>query len=160
VRRGTATFHHGVDERVLTPAGRTSRRDDPTAAWPSPTESRRSTPAKQAAPRQAGPRQPQGKAGARAASRPATKATADPQSGAKDARRERELRKQVNRLEKQWEQAEAKVAELQQALADPDVYADPERLTSLTTALDGAKDDAVRLMTEWEQAASRLERLS
>ena len=65
----------------------------------------------------------------------------------------------MNRLEKQWEAAEAKVAELQHALADPDVYADADRLTELTTALDAAKDEAVPLMNDWEQSASRLERL-
>jgi ATP-binding cassette, subfamily F, member 3 len=131
VRGGTARFHHGVDERVLTPVGPTTRREEPPAA----------APAKQAAPA------------------PARKAPKKPAAPAKDAQRERELRKEVNKLEKRWEQAEAKVAELQQALADPDVYADVDRVTELSTALDAAKDDAVRLMTEWEQAASRLERM-
>src|SRR3546814_11203412 len=50
VRGGTATFHHGVEERVLTPAGPTSRRDGPAAATPSTSGSRRSKPAKQPGP--------------------------------------------------------------------------------------------------------------
>ncbi|HEU5083141.1 MAG TPA: ABC-F family ATP-binding cassette domain-containing protein [Acidimicrobiales bacterium] len=147
VRGGTARFHHGVDEAVLTPSAPTTRRDE--------------APPKRAA-KQAKPKQPKGAPGGSKSNGPAAppKAKARPTAPAKDAQRERELRKQVNRLEKQWEQAEAKVAELQQALADPDVYADADRLTQLTTALDAAKDEAVRLMTDWEQSASRLERLA
>ena len=61
------------------------------------------------------------------------------------------------RLEKKWEQAEAKVAELQAELADPDVYADTDRVVDLQSKHDAAKDEAARLMGEWEQAATRLE---
>ena len=55
------------------------------------------------------------------------------------------------------EQAEAKVAELQAELADPDVYADTDRVVDLQSKHDAAKDEAARLMGEWEQAATRLE---
>jgi len=145
VRNGTAKFHHGVDEAVLTPATPTTRRDEAP-----PKQAK--LPAKARGPKPAQPKP----------SAPVEKprAKAKQPGPPKDAQRERELRKQVNRLEKQWEQAEAKVAELQQALADPDIYADVDRLTELTTALDAAKDEAVRLMTDWEQSASRLERLA
>ena len=142
VRGGTARFHHGVDERVLAPVGPTTRREEPAAGRP------------RKASRQSKSTAPDRRPG------PAPGKRSNPPAPAKDAQRERELRKQVNKLEKRWEQAEAKVAELQQALADPDVYADVDRVTELSTALDAAKDDAVRLMTEWEQAASRLERMA
>jgi ATP-binding cassette, subfamily F, member 3 len=152
VRNGTATFHHGVEESVLSPGTATTRRD--TGAAPAKARTKAA------------------KANAKKASSPAkapghSAPTAQPKQAARPGGRsgggsqqERDLRKQVNRLEKQWENAEAKVAELQAALGDPDVYADADKLTELTTALDAAKDQAVRLMTEWEQAASRLERSS
>jgi len=146
VRGGTARFHHGVDERVLTPSGPTSRREEPAAAAPA-----RGPAAKpKAKPKQAGP----------AAAKKAAPAPAKKAAKGGDAQRERELRKQVNRLEKQWEAAEHRVAELQQALGDPGVYADADRLAELTGSLDAAKDEAARLMAEWEQAATRLERFA
>ena len=147
VRNGTAKLHHGVPEKVLNPGAATTRRD--TSGREQPRKQKAST--KQTKPAKAGANGTPTKA---KGSAPKAKQPGTP----KDAQRERELRKQVNRLEKQWEAAESKVAELQQALADPDVYADTDRLTELTSGLDAAKDDAVRLMTEWEQSASRLER--
>ena len=48
----------------------------------------------------------------------------------------RELRKQANRLEKQWEAAEADVADLQRQLADPAVYGDPDKIADLGRAHD------------------------
>jgi len=144
VRGGTARFHHGVDERVLAPTGATTRREEPATKAAKKAAAKRAAKATKAAP---------------GSSRPAAPAPAPKRSAPKDAQKERELRKQVNRLEKQWEQAEARVAELQQALGDPDVYADADRLSELTSALDAAKDEAVRLMTAWEQSASRLERM-
>ena len=68
-----------------------------------------------------------------------------------------ELRKAVQRLEKALERAEADVSELQTQLADPDLYDRPEEVHRLTTAHEQAKDRAVSLMAEWEQAAEQLE---
>ncbi len=137
VRDGTATFHHGVPEAVLNPSGPTTRRD--TAGRQRPEKK---APAKQ---QQQQPKK---------ASKPAPKKPPVPRS---DPQKDRELRKLVNRLEKQWEQAEAKVAELQGELSDPDVYADTDRLVDLQSRHDAAKDSAAELMTEWERAATRLE---
>ena len=141
VRDGTATFHHGVPEEVLNPTGPTTRRD--TAGNERPA-------AKRPAKKKAAP-----------ARKTAAKQTPPPpkakQKPATDPQKSRELRKQVNRLEKKWEQAEAKVAELQAELAQPDVYADTDRVVDLQARHDAAKDEAARLMGEWEQAATRLE---
>jgi len=68
-----------------------------------------------------------------------------------------ELRKAVQRLEKALERAEADVSELQTQLADPDLYDRPEEVHRLATAHEQAKDRAVSLMAEWEQAAEQLE---
>ena len=68
-----------------------------------------------------------------------------------------ELRKRVQKLERALEKAEAEVAELQAQLADPDIYDRPEEVHRLATLHDAAKDRAVALMDEWEQAAEELE---
>ncbi len=141
VRDGTARQHLGVDEAVLNPTSATSRRN------PSPTAEKKPT----------GKPAPGKRSGGKPAATPPKPAGA-PSGKPADAQRDRELRKEVNRAEKQWETAEARVAELQAALADPEVYADVERVTALTKDLDAAKDVAMDRMIAWEQAASRLER--
>ena len=144
VRDGTATFHHGVPEEVLNPTGPTTRRD--TTGNQRPAPKKKAAPKPSASKKQSAAKKPAPPAKEKAKQKPAT----DPQKS-------RELRKQVNRLEKKWEQAEAKVAELQAELADPDVYADTDRVVDLQSKHDAAKDEAARLMGEWEQAATRLE---
>ena len=154
VRNGTARFHHGVDESVLTPSTATTRRDTtgaPVKKASAPGGGRRPGKATKAK----GPSQP-----TKAPGQSSPTAAKAKKGGGGGSQQDRDLRKAVNRLEKQWETAEAKVAELQAALGNPDIYADADKLTELTTALDAAKDAAVRLMTDWEQAASRLERSS
>ena len=157
VRNGTAKFHHGVDEAVLTPTSATTRRD--TSGSPvekSPGGGNRKAKSKSAQSKSARSTGP-----AKAPGQTNPIPTRSKRSGGGGgSQQERDLRKQVNRLEKQWESAETTVAELQAALGNPDVYADADRLTELTTALDAAKDVAARFMGEWEQAASRLERMS
>ena len=156
VRNGTAKFHHGVDEAVLTPTSATTRRDTSGSPVASKKAGGGSSKGRSKSARSKSSPQP---ARAPGQSTPTAAAKGKPKPGG-GSQQERDLRKQVNRLEKQWESAEAKVAELQAALGNPDVYADAERLTELTTALDAAKDVAARFMGEWEQAASRLERMS
>ncbi|MDE0802460.1 MAG: ABC-F family ATP-binding cassette domain-containing protein [Acidimicrobiales bacterium] len=138
VRDGTARFHHGVPESVLNPSGPTTRRDTAGNERPAP---KKQQPKKQ---------QPKKKAAAPPPPKKKQKPVTDPQ-------KDRELRKQVNRLEKKWEQAETTVADLQAQLADPDVYADTDKVVDLQARHDAAKDEAARLMSEWEQAATRLE---
>ena len=137
VRDGTATFHHGVPEKVLSPGTSTTRRD---------TAGQRRT----------------NKNKTRAAS-PAPPAAAKP-SRSKHAKTEsqltRDLRKQVQRLERQWEEAESAVAEIQAELADPELYTDTEQMQLVSRRFDDAKDRASALMVEWERAATRLEGLT
>ena len=141
VRNGTARFHHGVPEEVLSPGTSTTRRS------PAPDRSAAST--------------------APATSAPAAKATggakAKPSRSKRttsESQQTRDLRKQVQRLERKWEEAESRVAELQAELADPDLYTDTERMQQVSRSFDDAKDQASALMVEWERAATRLEDLT
>ena len=68
-----------------------------------------------------------------------------------------DLRKRVRELERSLERAEAAVAELQTALADPAIYDRPEEVHRLAVAHEEAKDRAQALMGEWESTAERLE---
>src|SRR5690606_24501033 len=137
VRDGTARMHLGVPEAVLSPGTATTRRDTtgrerPAKAKAAPTKATTPTP----------PAKPKRK------QEPATG------GGSQQAR---ELRKRVQRLEKQWEEAEATVAAVQAEMADPALYEDADRVREVGERLDAAKDRAAELMHEWEQAATRLE---
>ncbi|MBW3657746.1 MAG: ATP-binding cassette domain-containing protein [Actinobacteria bacterium] len=90
---------------------------------------------------------------------------ADP---ARDKRREAEhrnqlhrvtkpLRREVTKLEAALEKAEAEVAELTRAMADPAVYEDPRKVAELVAAHGRAKDLAGDLMQRWEAAQLELE---
>ena len=72
----------------------------------------------------------------------------------------RELKKNVDRVEKQWEAAEARVIELQRLLSEPATYGngDGEKVRELAAEYEAAKDKAASLMAEWERAALALER--
>ncbi len=137
VRDGTARMHIGVPESVLTPGSATTRRD--TAG-----KERSAKAKKSAAPKQKNP-----------TTQPPAKKKA---TGPADSQQSRDLRKQVQRLERKWEQAETTVAEIQAEMADPELYSDSVRLAEVTKRLDDAKDRASDLMIEWEQSATRLER--
>jgi len=71
----------------------------------------------------------------------------------------KELRIELRKVEKDWEKAEHKVANLQGQLGDPEVYDDNERIASLAKDFDKAKDHAASLSARWEDLASKLERL-
>ena len=69
------------------------------------------------------------------------------------------LKAELRSVEKAWEKAEGRVAELQTMLSDPDAYQDKERAVSLAREHDKAKDDAAKLSSRWEELASQAERL-
>ena len=70
----------------------------------------------------------------------------------------RELKKNVERVEKQWEAAEARVVQLQRELSEPSTDGDADRVRELAAEYETAKDRAASLMSEWERAALELER--
>jgi ATP-binding cassette subfamily F protein 3 len=134
VRDGRARWHEGVDERLLTA---------PSAALAPAPVAPVAKPKAAAAPR------------AEKAERKRNEA----ESRNKKHRDTRELKKNVERVEKQWEAAEARVAELQRALSAPETYnGDGDRIRELAAEYEAAKDLAASLMTEWERAALALER--
>jgi ATP-binding cassette subfamily F protein 3 len=172
VREGTARFHHGVSEDVLNPgAAPTTKPAKATAASAAAIPgSRRSEPSR-SRPNTSGARSIPGstRPAARDAAGPTkTHTTVNaPAPAGQDSRRGgtsqsqalRELRKRVQKTERQWERAEADVAAIQAKLSDPSVYDDTHRVADLNRRLDAAKDRAAELMAEWETVATRLEHL-
>jgi ATP-binding cassette subfamily F protein 3 len=146
VRNGYARWHEGVDEELLF---------GPAAAAPAALAA--------AAPRRASVST---KPATAAAPKPATAPRAvksERKRNEADARNKkhrdtRELKKTVERVEKQWEAAEARVLQLQRDLSQPETYGDAERVRELAAEYETAKDVAAALMTEWERAALELER--
>ncbi|MEM9713021.1 MAG: ABC-F family ATP-binding cassette domain-containing protein [Actinomycetota bacterium] len=134
VRDGSARWHDGVDEQVLSPHSAPAPAPEPTPT----TRTKRSKPAE--APR---PSKGEKKSAARKA----------------DQQRARELRKQLAKAEREWERAETEVAELQTRLADPATYEDGADVSDLTARYDAAKDRAAELMEAWETAMRRVERV-
>jgi ATP-binding cassette, subfamily F, member 3 len=70
----------------------------------------------------------------------------------------KELRDRQFRVEEQLTVAEAEVARLTRLLADPEAYADEDRVKDLVRDHGAAKDRAAALMAEWEQVATAVER--
>ena len=70
----------------------------------------------------------------------------------------RELRKKASRLEDRAAKAEVEVRELERQLADPEVYADKDLMNDLIDRHEVAKRRADRLLAEWEEATTALER--
>jgi ATP-binding cassette subfamily F protein 3 len=138
VRRGTATWHEGVDEAVLRPAGAEPAGTELTPSEATPAGSPPGPPSRSAVRRRSG---------------------ADRRRPPLDVDATRRLRRDLERVEKQWEQAEAGVAELQRRLAEPDVYLDADGARDLVADYDRRKDAAAALMAEWERLAARLERI-
>ena len=62
----------------------------------------------------------------------------------------RDLRRRLTRAERDWEEAEAKLAVLQTRLGDPDLYRDPETAASVVAKHEAAKDRAAESMATWE----------
>ncbi len=72
------------------------------------------------------------------------------------SRATRELRKRVDRLERQAMRAEEVASGLANQLADPDIYDDSEKLQQLIATHSSAKDKAAELLDQWEKVAVEL----
>ncbi|MBP6728770.1 MAG: ABC-F family ATP-binding cassette domain-containing protein, partial [Microthrixaceae bacterium] len=141
VRNGRAVRHSGVDEAVLTPSfqGGVVGPGSDAAAVPS---------TKRPARNQARSAEPD------ASSRPSKKVAREDRARKRDEaenrqakhRATKDLRRSVDRIEKQLAEAEREVAELNRQLADPEVYGDPERVAELSKTFGLAKDRAAALM--------------
>ena len=166
VRDGKARWHDGVDEALLAPPGL----NRPSAAVSAPPKTpanktpANKTPANKTPankiPVNKLPSKPADRKGggqARAAQPPPPAAVAREQ--AKSQQRDtRRLRKALDTAEKSWERAEAEVAEWQQQMADPALYADQAKVQAATRSYEAAKDRAAQAMAAWEAATLELER--
>ncbi len=70
----------------------------------------------------------------------------------------RDLRKERDTLEREWEKAENELADIQRQLADSATYADPARVAALTQEHDRLKDHASQLMEKYDTALRRIAR--
>ena len=132
VRDGRARLHPGVDEAILSPHAA------PSAPAPAPAAPGSRT----TRPGQARSVQKRSAAEVRQARAAATK----------------ELKRKVERLERDLGRAETTVADLQRQLAEPEVYEDHEKVRLLVAAHDEAKDRAASLMDQWLEAQGALDR--
>ncbi len=154
VRDGRAIWYDGVDEARLHP---TSTSSAPTPS-PSSRAGNAAAPAKSAPPKASARPAPPAEAQRDNTAAPAPRDnTASP--APRDNRAARDLKKEADRLERQWEKAEAEVADHQRTLGEPDLYTDPDRVQDVVAQHEAAKDKAANLMAEWERVSSRLSRL-
>jgi ATP-binding cassette subfamily F protein 3 len=72
-------------------------------------------------------------------------------------RETKDLRRRLERVERDLGQAEGEIAELTRQLADPGVYADGERVKDLVARHGAAKDRAIALTDEWERLYTAVE---
>jgi ATP-binding cassette subfamily F protein 3 len=141
VRDGKVKVHDEVDERLLMPGENIIPAKLSTSTTGKTKKSTKNTNARSASSKK---QEKRGEAEQRNQQHQNTKA----------------LRIELRKVEKTWEKAEHKVANLQAQLADPAVYDDSERVKTLAQDLDKAKDNAAELSARWEDLASKLERLS
>ena len=70
----------------------------------------------------------------------------------------RDLRKERDNLEREWEQAESELAEVQRQLANTATYDDPSKVTALTREHEQLKDHAAQLMEKYDTTLRRIAR--
>ncbi len=138
VRDGKVTQYLDVEEHILNPSNA-----------PSSTSSRTTdaAPAKGA------------KGGGKPLSRKEEKRI-EAESRQAHSKRTKDLRKRVERLERQAMRAEEVVSGLEEQLGDPAVYEDPEEMKRLVATHEQAKTKAADLVSEWEEAVERLDAAS
>lgn len=139
VRDGRVTQYLDVEEHILNPQSSSSS-----------TSSRKaeSTPARGAA-----------KSDGKSVSRKEEKRIEAEDRQAR-SKRTKDLRKRVDRLERQAMRAEEVVTSLEEQLADPAVYEDADEMKRILATHEQAKTKATELVAEWEQAVERLDAVS
>lgn len=135
VRNGRAVWHEGVPEKVLAAEGKMGVR---TASSNSENGTSKKPEVAQK-PSQAKAQQKRAAAEQRNASHRDTK----------------EQRKLVNSVERKWEKAEKRVAALQAKLGEPTTYQDAGLMKQVVAEHDEAKDEASKLMSEWERLSQQ-----
>ncbi|MEM9889424.1 MAG: ABC-F family ATP-binding cassette domain-containing protein [Actinomycetota bacterium] len=154
VRHGRITHHLEVDEAVLNPSAAAVG-----AASPGGTSSAKPAAAGKGGAKKGGAARaggsPNGGGGGRKAQR-----RQEAEVRNRKSRDTRDLRKRVDRLERQAMKAEETASELAHRLADPEVYADNDLMHDLIDQHEEAQRKATRLLKEWEQASDELEKAS
>jgi ATP-binding cassette subfamily F protein 3 len=82
-----------------------------------------------------------------------------PSAGDAAGGRAKELRKELNRIERELAAAEARVADLTRQLAEPDLYDDRDAAGVVIAAHGTAKDEALELSARWVELGTQLEQL-
>ncbi len=92
------------------------------------------------------------------ASAPSPAAPAGAAQRAREERKARERReRKLARLEEQIGERETQLEQLGLRLADPDIYADSERVHEVEAAREALQDEIAGLYAEWERLAAELE---
>ncbi|MGI9599472.1 MAG: ABC-F family ATP-binding cassette domain-containing protein [Acidimicrobiales bacterium] len=158
VREGKVVHHHELDESVLSPGTPTLTARSPSdrRAAGSPDAGSKRAKRNGGKPGRGGKRSSSEKTGGKTIGN--TGAEQARQQPAGSNRRTRDLRKNVSRLERKAGDADSTVKDLERRLADPEVYADKELMNDLIDRHETAKRRADRLMLEWEEASTALER--
>ncbi len=144
VRDGKVIYHPGVDEDVLAPRGVTASAG---SATPQTSSAR---PARSGA----------GGSPAGGTGRRPNKTESRRLSAEERQQRQKEtkvLLAAVKRLERQVQKAESEAAAASEQLADPAIYDDHSKVRELADLLDDARNNADRLLGEWEKAQALLE---
>jgi ATP-binding cassette subfamily F protein 3 len=168
VRDGTVVHHHEVDESILSPGvpvlaqrstGSTEAGSGGAAATsPRNGSSTAGSSGKGSSKKTAPPAGRDGAGGNRRQQRRDEAEQRRQKAASANGRNARDLRKKVNRLEEKAAKAEAEVSELEVQLAAPEVYADKDLMNDLIDRHETARRRADRLLAEWEEASTALER--
>jgi ATP-binding cassette subfamily F protein 3 len=148
VRDGRVVHHTEVDESILSPGSANLAAASSRSTGSSRPAAQNATASKkEATPSTNG-----------AAKQQRTKSKSKANGGAPvDSRKLRDLRKNVNRLERKAGDADELVRELEKKLAAPEVYADKDLMNDLIDQHETAKRRADRYLAEWEEASTKLE---
>jgi ATP-binding cassette subfamily F protein 3 len=135
VRDGAVVYHPGVDEEVLAPNAATLAAGRATA----------------------GTTGTQGGSARRPNKAESRRLSAEERQARQRATKE--LKATVQRLERQIAKLETEAAKLAEQLADPSIYDDHHKVRELADAHEAVGADLDRLLSEWTEAQSALERI-
>ena len=141
VRDGKAVFYDEVEEHLFSRKAGAIKKSAQTKSGPA-----RSEPAKAAPNKQQKQNKPQH----------AKPAAPKPKTPAMSGNEQRQLQKKVNKLEASVQNLESDLSAVQAKLADPDVYADKDKMQDLIDQNETLERRLQRALVEWEQALEKL----
>ncbi len=149
VRDGTARFFVDVEEHLFHPGGSTSSASTkgPVSSSPPKLKAKPKAQANKAKPAQATTTKPS----------TAQPKPPPPPSSKASGNEARQLKKKIDKLEGKVQTLEAELSAVQTELADPQVYADADKMHDLIDKNETLERRLQRAMTEWELALEKLE---